>query len=82
MTVNIKTKDNDTKAVGNMTIGETTEDIKDGKIEGNQITFKSGSPTPFEYSGTLDADQIIMTRTPAAAGPRGGQPLQFTLKRS
>src|SRR5947208_308956 len=55
VTVYIKAKDNDTKAVGNISVGEVTVDIKDGKIDGNKITFKAGEvPAVYEYSGTLD----------------------------
>lgn len=83
VTINIKTKDDDTKAVGNITIGDTTDDIKDGKIDGDTITFQAGpSSAIFEYKGTRDGDQIMMTRTPPASGGRGAQPIQFVLKRS
>jgi hypothetical protein len=81
ITLNIKTKDNDTKATGNVVIGDNqVDDIKVGKIDGNNITFKGGT---FEYSGVLDGDQMMMTRTPDATGGRGGGPaIKFTLKRS
>ena len=83
VSVNIKTKDDDTKAVGNITIGETTDDIKDGTIEGDRIAFKAGtSSAVYQYSGTRDGDQIMMTRTSPASGERGGQSIQFVLKRS
>jgi hypothetical protein len=82
VTINIRTKDDDTKAVGNITIGETTDDIKDGKIDGDTITFKAGTPSAlYEYKGTRDGDQIMMTRT-SPAGERGAQTIQFVLKRS
>ena len=82
VTLNLKTKDNDTKASGNVTIGETTDDVKDGKIDGNKITFRAGtSPAPiYEYAGELNGDEIRMTRS-APAGARGGGSVQFTLKR-
>jgi hypothetical protein len=83
VTVNISTKDNDTKAVGNITTGETTDDIKDGKIDGDTISFKAGTSSAlYEYKGTRDGDQIMMTRTSPASGERGGQTIQFVLKRS
>lgn len=83
VTINIRTKDDDTKAVGNITIGETTDDIKDGKIDGDTITFKAGTSSAlYEYKGTRDGDQIMMTRTSPASGERGGQTIQFVLKRS
>jgi len=81
--LNIKTKDDDTKAVGNITIGETTDDIKEGTIQGDMITFKAGTSSAiYQYSGTRDGDQIMMTRTSPASGERGGQSIQFVLKRS
>lgn len=83
VTVNIKTKDDDTKAVGNITIGDTTDDIKDGKIDGDTITFKAGTSSAlYGYSGTRDGDQIMMTRTSRASGCRGGPSIPFVLKRS
>jgi hypothetical protein len=82
VTVNIKTKDNDTKAVGNISVGEVIVDIKDGKIDGNKITFKAGdAPLIYEYSGTLEGDEIMMTRV-SAGEARGRQAIQFVLKRS
>jgi hypothetical protein len=83
ITLNIKTKEDkksgEVKATGNITIGETTDDIKDGKIEGNKITFTAGrAPAPiYSYSGELSGDEIKLTRS--AGGRGGGQ--QFTLKR-
>jgi hypothetical protein len=82
VTIYIKTKDNDTKAVGNISVGEVIVDIKEGKIDGDKITFRAGdSPEVYQYSGTRDGDQIMMTRVPAG-GTRGGQAVQFILKRS
>ena len=84
ITLNIKLKEdkkaNETKASGNITIGETTEDIKDGKVQGNTITFTAGrSPAPiYEYIGELNGDEIKMTRKDPA---RNGPGTQFTLKR-
>ena len=66
-----------------ITVGETTDDIKDGTIEGDRIAFKAGtSSAVYQYSGTRDGDQIMMTRTSPASGGRGGQSIQFVLKRS
>jgi len=84
ITLNIKLKEdkkaNEVKASGNITIGEMTEDIKDGKVQGATITFTAGrAPAPlYEYTGELSGDEIKMTRKdPSRNGP--GQ--QFTLKR-
>jgi hypothetical protein len=82
VTLNLTTKNNGTKALGNITIGETTDDVNEGVIDGNKITFEAGPKPRYQYSGTLDGDQMIMTRTPPAEGSRGTQPVQFTLKRS
>lgn len=82
VTLNLKTKDDGTKAVGNITIGDRTDDVNEGMIDGNTINFKAGPKPRYEYSGTLEGDQIMMTRTPPADGTLGTQTIKFILKRS
>ncbi|HEY2015949.1 MAG TPA: hypothetical protein VGH38_20745, partial [Bryobacteraceae bacterium] len=45
--------------------------IEDGKIEGSNISFRTGSTT---YTGTIDGDQIELRRTGGPAGRRGTPP--------
>lgn len=85
VTLNLK-QSKDNKISGNVTIGEAeTLDVKEGKVDGNTITFKvgrSGQPLT-EYKGELKDNELILTRqgsTPppagnpaaGAAGGRGG----------
>ena len=80
-TLNLK-QSKDNKISGNLTIGEAeTLDVKEGKVDGNTITFKvgrSGQPLT-EYKGELNGSELILTRqssTPSptpAAGPGGGR---------
>ena len=84
MTLNLKLKEDkktgQVKASGNITVGQTTDDVRDGKVTGNKLTFVAGTaPAPiYEYAAELNGDEIKVSRT--AAG-RGGQPLVFSLKR-
>ena len=82
MTLRLK-QSKDNKISGNVTVGEAeTMDVKEGKVDGNTITFKvgrSGQPLT-EYKGELKDKELILTRqgsTPSpagnpAAGGRGG----------
>ena len=80
-TLNLK-QSKDNKISGNLTIGEAeTLDVKEGKVDGNTITFKvgrSGQPLT-EYKGELNGSELILTRqssTPSptpAGGPGGGR---------
>jgi hypothetical protein len=69
------------KLSGNITFGEGNAlDVKDGKVEGNRITFSAGrSPEPiYAYSGEIKGDELILTRI-APAGGRGPQTTEFVL---
>lgn len=55
--------------------------IKDGKIDGNTITFNvtfdfGGMPFMLSYKGVVSSDQIKMT------GEAFGMPFEFTLKKA
>jgi hypothetical protein len=81
VTLNLKTKDKDTKASGNITVGESNpEDVKEGRIEGNRIMFSAGrAPAPlYEYTGELRGDELFMERW--VSGTKGAV-TAFTLKR-
>ena len=78
-TLNLK-QSKDNKISGNLTIGEAeTLDVKEGKVDGNTITFKvgrSGQPLT-EYKGELNGSELILTRqsstpSPTPAGAPGG----------
>jgi hypothetical protein len=89
--LNIKAKEDKkagtTKVTGNITVaaagGEgNTEDIRDGKVEGNKITFTTGkSPNPVcEYSGELNPEtkELKLSRVLAGSTAQGAT---FTLKK-
>jgi hypothetical protein len=68
------------KATGNFTMGSSNpEDIREGKIAGNKLTFKTGTPPAaiYDYDAVLIGGDLNVTRT--AAGGRGGRPQTFTL---
>ena len=73
-TVSITLKHNkENKISGNITFGDAESlDVKDGKADGNFITFKAGrSPQPvYEYKGELKGTELILTR----ANPEGWGP--------
>jgi hypothetical protein len=56
--------------------------VKDGKVEGNTITFKAGrAPQPtYEYKGELKDDTLTLTRL-APEGGRGGRAQDYVLKK-
>jgi hypothetical protein len=69
------------KASGNFTMGSSSpEDIREGKIAGNKMTFKTGQPPAaiYDYDAVLIGEDLNITRT--AEGGRGGRPQTFTLK--
>ncbi len=60
--------------------------IVDGKVEGDRIRFSvvirfSSNATTFTYSGTVNGDEIRMTRERDRPGEKPGPPQTFTLKR-
>jgi len=74
------------KASGNFSIktggNTTTDDVREGRVEGNKLTFKTGlSPSPiYDNDAVMIGEDLTVTRT--AAGGRGGRPMVFTLKLS
>ena len=79
ITLRVKVKND--KANGNFSVGSTTEDIKDGHIAGNKLTFKTGaSGQPVvENEAVLLGEELTVTRT--TTGGRGGRPSVYVLKR-
>jgi len=82
------------KADGNKLTGtslggpDTYIPIKDGKIDGNNISFVvvvdfGGQEMRFNYKGVLSGDQIELTFEVAGAPPtEGGAPQKFVVKRA
>jgi len=81
ITMRVKVNKEKDKATGNFTMGSsTTEDIREGRIAGNKLTFKTGKPpaTIYDYDAVMIGEELSVTRT--AADGRGGKPQLFTLK--
>jgi hypothetical protein len=69
VSLNLK-QSKDNKLSGNITFGESESlDVKEGKVDGNIITFKAGRPQPLDYKGELKGDELILSRE--NAGGRG-----------
>jgi hypothetical protein len=78
VSLNLK-QSKDNKLSGNLTFGESEAlDVKDGKVDGNTITFKAGRPQPVEYKGELKGSELILTRE--NSGGRGPA-TQFVLSK-
>jgi hypothetical protein len=68
VSLNLK-QSKDDKLSGNITFGEGESlDVKEGKVDGNTITFKAGRPQPTEYKGELKGSELILT---PSGGGRG-----------
>ena len=81
ITMRVKVNKEGDKATGNFTMGSSmTEDIREGKISGNKMTFKTGVPPAaiYSYDAVLIGEDLTVTRT--MEGGRGGRPESFTLK--
>jgi hypothetical protein len=65
VSLNIK-QSKENKISGNIIFGEGSDafDVKNGKVEGNILTFKAGrSPQPtYEYKGEIKDGQLVLTR--------------------
>lgn len=65
VTLNLK-QSKENKVSGNITLGESdTNDVKEGKVDGNILTFKAGrAPAPIlDYKAELKDGQITLTST-------------------
>jgi hypothetical protein len=69
-------------AKGNFTMGTSTEDIREAKIMGNKLIFKTGLPPAqlYDYEAVFIGDELSVTRT--ASGGRGGFPSTFKLTKN
>ena len=69
-------------AKGNFTMGSTTEDIREAKIMGNKLVFKTGTPPGqiYDYEAVFIGTDLSVTRT--ASGGRGGSPTTFNLSKN
>ena len=71
------------KLSGTMTGPQGEIPLQEGKVAGNQISFSTtldfgGNSVKILYKGTLNGDQMKMTREREGSG----QPREFTIKRS
>ena len=81
--ITLRVKMSKEKPTGNFTMGTSgAEDIREGRIVGNKLIFKTGlaPATIYDYDAALIGDDLAITRT--AEGGKGGRPQVFTLKRS
>lgn len=72
------------KLSGSMSLGQGDVEIKDGKISGDNISFKvpvefGGNAFVLVFKGTVSGDQIKFTRTREGGE---GQTQEFTAKRA
>jgi hypothetical protein len=84
VTLNLK-QSKDNKLSGNITIASANADgealdVKEGKVDGNTITFKAGRPEPLEYKGELKGEELTLTRT--STGGRGPTTTTFVLTKN
>ena len=78
VSLNLK-QSKENKVSGNITFGEAeANDVKEGKVDGNILTFKAGrAPQPiYEYKGELKDNELILTQD--SPGGRG-RTQQFVL---
>jgi len=71
------------KVNGSMTGPQGDIPLQEGKVAGNQVSFSTtldfgGNSIKIVYKGTINGDQIKMTREREGSG----QPREFTIKRS
>jgi hypothetical protein len=76
----------DGKLSGNITFSDGNAlDVKDGKIEGDRITFSAGrSPDPiYAYTGELKDGELHLTRLPPNVSSGGrNSTMEFVLKKN
>jgi hypothetical protein len=82
VSLNLK-QSKENKLSGNITFGEgNADDVKEGKVEGDRITFSAGrAPQPiYAFMGEMKGDELILTRI-APAGDRGPRTTEYILKK-
>jgi hypothetical protein len=81
VTLNLKHNAKDNKISGNIVVGETVFDVKEGKVEGNKITFKAvtiGQPV-VEYTAVmLKEGELNLTSKPTDGR---GRATEYLLKK-
>jgi hypothetical protein len=81
VTLNLKHNAKDNKVSGNIVVGETVFDVKEGKVEGNKITFKAvtiGQPV-VEYTAVmLKEGELNLTSKPTDGR---GRATEYILKK-
>jgi hypothetical protein len=83
VSLNLK-QSKENKLSGNITIGDggNADDVKEGKVEGDRITFSAGrAPQPiYAFVGEMKGDELLLTRI-APAGDRGPRTTEYVLKK-
>jgi Zn/Cd-binding protein ZinT len=85
VTFNFKADGN--KLTGSMSTPRGETEIKDGKIDGDNISFnqtfeRGGNSMTIEYKGKVSGDTIEFTRAMQGGGGGGGRGGSFTAKRA
>jgi len=81
--ITLRIKVNKDHASGNFTMGSSNpEDLRESKIEGNKLTFKTGlAPAPIYINeAVLNGETLSVTRT--AENQKGARPIHFDLTRN
>jgi hypothetical protein len=82
VSLNLK-QSKENKLSGNITFGEgNADDVKEGKVEGDRMTFSAGrAPQPiYAYTGEMKGDELVLTRI-APLGDRGPRTTEYVLKK-
>ena len=87
MTVNMNLKADGDKLTGTISGRGGDTDISDGKVDGDNISFKvvrefNGNQMTSSYKGKVDGDTIHFSMTMEGGNMGGGQPRTFDAKRA
>ena len=87
MTITMNLKADGDKLTGTMSGRGGETDISDGKVQGDNISFKvvrefNGNQITSVYKGKVDGDTIHFAMTMEGGSMGGGQPREFDAKRA
>ncbi len=87
MTVNMNLKADGDKLTGTVSGRNGDTDITDGKVDGDNISFKvvrefNGNQVTSVYKGKVDGDTIHFSMTMEGGNMGGGRPREFDAKRA
>ena len=87
MTVNMNLKADGDKLTGTVSGRNGDTDITDGKVDGDNISFKvvrefNGNQITQVYKGKVNGDTIHFSMTMEGGSMSGGQPREFDAKRA